>query len=77
VQGVFFRDATRRKALELGLTGHAINLPDGNVEVVACGSREMIAALQQWLWQGPELANVTSVDCQPSAIQQPDGFAIG
>ena len=40
VQGVGFRWWTRCRALELGLTGHAANLPDGRVEVVAEGSRE-------------------------------------
>ncbi len=33
VQGVWFRDSTRREAERLGITGYAINLPDGNVEV--------------------------------------------
>jgi acylphosphatase len=37
VQGVGFRWWTRSRALELGLTGHAVNLPDGRVEVVAEG----------------------------------------
>ena len=37
VQGVFFRASTRDVATGLGLTGHAINLPDGRVEVLACG----------------------------------------
>jgi acylphosphatase len=35
VQGVFFRASTRRVAESLGITGHAINLPDGDVEVIA------------------------------------------
>ena len=45
VQGVWFRDSTRREAERLLITGHAINLPDGNVEVLACGST---AALASW-----------------------------
>ncbi|HEY2043183.1 MAG TPA: acylphosphatase [Jatrophihabitans sp.] len=40
VQGVGFRWWTRSRALELGLTGWAKNLPDGRVEVVAEGPRE-------------------------------------
>jgi acylphosphatase len=39
VQGVGFRWWTMRRATELGLTGHAKNLPDGRVEVVAEGDR--------------------------------------
>ena len=37
VQGVGFRFWTRARARELGLVGHARNLPDGRVEVVAQG----------------------------------------
>ncbi len=39
VQGVGFRWWVRSRALELGLVGHAANLDDGRVEVVAEGSR--------------------------------------
>ena len=50
MQGVGFRWWTRSRALELGLVGHAANLPDGRVEVVAEGSREacerLLAALR-------------------------------
>lgn len=40
VQGVGFRWWIRCRALELGLTGHAANLSDGRVEVVAEGPQE-------------------------------------
>lgn len=50
VQGVGFRWWTRCRALELGLVGHATNLPDGRVEVVAEGPRDacdrLLAALR-------------------------------
>jgi acylphosphatase len=50
VQGVGFRWWTRSRALELGLAGHAANLADGRVEVVAEGSRtaceQLLAALR-------------------------------
>jgi acylphosphatase len=39
VQGVGFRWWIRCRALELALAGHAANLPDGRVEIVAEGSR--------------------------------------
>jgi acylphosphatase len=49
VQGVGFRDWTRRQAVGLGLVGRARNLPDGRVEVVAEGPRpaceRLLAAL--------------------------------
>ena len=50
VQGVGFRWWTRSRALELGLVGHAANLSDGRVEVIAEGPREacerLLAALR-------------------------------
>lgn len=64
VQGVFYRDSTRRQAIQLGLTGHAINLPDGRVEVIACGEPEQIEQLLEWLQQGPEYAVVNGVEVQ-------------
>jgi acylphosphatase len=61
VQGVWYRAATREQARRLGLTGYARNLPDGRVEVVACGENDTVDALQRWLWQGPPKAKVNSV----------------
>jgi acylphosphatase len=49
VQGVGFRWWTRRRALELGLTGYAANQADGRVLVVAQGSREAGEKLLQLL----------------------------
>ncbi len=61
VQGVWFRASTQMKAESLKVTGYAKNLPDGRVEVLACGKPENIAALQRWLWQGPPNASVDNV----------------
>ncbi|UAA37235.1 acylphosphatase [Paraneptunicella aestuarii] len=61
VQGVFYRATTRQQALELGLTGYAKNLPDGSVEVMACGVEAQVQSLMDWLWQGPDRSRVDSV----------------
>lgn len=45
VQGVGFRAWTRSRALELGLAGRVANLPDGQVEVIAEGPREVCEKL--------------------------------
>ncbi|NHW87484.1 acylphosphatase, partial [Escherichia coli] len=58
VQGVFYRASARTRAEALGITGHARNLPDGRVEVLACGQRAAVEALCTWLWQGPPSAHV-------------------
>lgn len=65
VQGVFFRASTRTQALRLGLTGHARNLPDGAVEVVASGEPAALDALADWLRQGPPAARVQAVTREP------------
>lgn len=45
VQGVGFRWWTRARALELGLVGHARNMPDGRVEVLAQGEPAAVSSL--------------------------------
>ncbi|MFP4080496.1 MAG: acylphosphatase [Ectothiorhodospira sp.] len=74
VQGVYFRASTRARALELGLSGHAMNLPDGDVEVVARGEARALEALRSWLWEGPPAARVTAVTCEPFDGEVAEGF---
>jgi acylphosphatase len=62
VQGVFFRVSTQREAQRLGVRGRAENLVDGRVEVVACGSRDAVEKLVEWLWRGPQFARVDDVE---------------
>lgn len=61
VQGVSFRYYTRRRATELGLTGHVRNAWDGTVEVVAEGQRASLEELLAFLRVGPPAAIVTEV----------------
>ncbi len=77
VQGVWYRDSTRRKAMSLGLSGRAVNLADGSVEVVACGPDEAVAALCEWLWEGSPASRVSDVRCEPWQGEVPVGFQIG
>lgn len=75
VQGVFFRASTREQATRLGVTGYARNLPDGRVEVLACGPPDAVASLHEWLRHGPTSAEVTGVACEPVNYQSLTGFA--
>jgi len=77
VQGVYFRESTRRIARSLGLTGHAVNLADGSVEVVACGTEQALADLKLWLAQGPQMARVGSVECEPTEPPSGSDFRTG
>jgi len=61
VQGVWFRDSTRREALKLSITGYAKNMPNGDVEVLAEGEASALSCLRQWLHEGPPMAKVSSV----------------
>ena len=67
VQGVGFRWWVRARALELDLAGHAANLSDGRVEVVAQGPRQRCEDLLALLRRGPASADVTGVVGQWSA----------
>ena len=77
VQGVFFRESTRRVAEELGITGHAINLSTGDVEVAAYGDRVALDRLSQWLQDGPTMALVASVHSEPLPFETRGGFTTG
>ena len=65
VQGVFFRDSTRRQALNLGIDGYANNLSDGSVEILLSGERTAVETVLAWITAGgPPSARVDSVDVQ-------------
>ena len=76
VQGVFFRVSTRDEARRLGIAGHAKNLTNGSVEVIACGKVVALNELRDWLHTGPDLARVRAVHCEPVAMKQFTDFQI-
>ena len=77
VQGVWFRASTREQALALGLRGHARNLDDGRVEVVAAGDAGAIETLAAWLRQGPPMARVDRVERTDIAdVDDAGGFEV-
>ena len=62
VQGVFFRDSTRQKAEELGLSGWVKNVPEGQVEALFEGPSQSIREMVDWCKEGPQRASVENVD---------------
>lgn len=76
VQGVFFRAATRDAALDLGLDGWVRNLPDGSVEAVFEGSRDLVERAAEWCRGGPPHAAVDRVDLTWEAPEGLSGFAL-
>ncbi|STC68201.1 acylphosphatase [Corynebacterium pilosum] len=74
VQGVGFRWWTRSRALELGLTGHARNLRDGRVEVVAEGEQALVEKLLSLLDEDPSTAGRPGrVDTVITQFSEPRG----
>ena len=72
VQGVGFRWFVDYEARQLGLAGWVRNQSDGTVEVLAMGTEEQLAALQQKLHKGPRAARVDAV--LESATEAIDGL---
>ncbi|MCW4028389.1 MAG: acylphosphatase [Candidatus Bathyarchaeota archaeon] len=77
VQGVFFRQNTKRQAKNRGVMGWAKNLPDGRVEAVFEGEAADVAALVEYCHRGPYSARVEKVDVAYEDYQgEFDGFDI-
>lgn len=77
VQGVWFRAGTKQLAEMLGLTGYAKNLPNGDVEVIACGKTDDLEKLKAWLNHGPELARVDKISCEELNWRELTAFKVG
>ena len=74
VQGVFFRDATRREAERRGVAGSATNAPDGTVECVFEGDEDAVEAMLAFVRGGPGHASVESVDVTEEEPEGLNGF---
>lgn len=72
VQGVGFRYFAQARALHYGLKGFVRNLPDGSVEVLAVGEREVLAVFAADLRRGPPAGKVDH--CQVSWLEPPEPY---
>ncbi len=70
VQGVAFREYTRREAQRLGVSGWVRNRSDGTVEVVCEGDAALVDELVAWLATGSPYAQVTRVALE---AEEPQG----
>lgn len=74
VQGVGFRATARAFAREIGLAGSAKNLPNGNVEIYAQGTREQ---LEELVGRLSEYFDIQSIDIDyTEAREKKQGFDI-
>jgi len=76
VQGVFFRDSTKRRAEAAGVAGWVRNTPDGTVEAVFEGEPDAVQELIEYCRRGPGSAEVSSVDVTEEALEGLLGFEI-
>jgi acylphosphatase len=74
VQGVNYRAFVQRHARELKLSGHAENLSDGRVEVVAEGPSDDLEMLLVHLRNGPTHAEVEDVEVTWGEASGVSGF---
>jgi acylphosphatase len=71
VQGVFFRDTTRRRAESLGIGGWVRNCPDGSVEAVFEGDSEQVESMVRFAREGPGGAAVEDLEVTE---EEPEGI---
>jgi len=64
VQGVYYRASAQQCARQAGIVGHARNLDDGSVEVLAFGEEGALLAFIEWLRIGPSAAKVAQVQVE-------------
>jgi acylphosphatase len=72
VQGVFFRETVRRRAVASGVAGSARNHANGTVELYLEGSDDAVEQLVRFCEEGPRGARVDWVDVE---VQEPQGLA--
>jgi len=76
VQGVYYRQSAKEKAISLSITGTVKNLPDGEVELIATGDAAQLKDLINWCRQGPSRAIVTEIKTNELPLQQFSDFRI-
>lgn len=76
VQGVGFREATVRRAEELGVLGWVRNAEGGAVLVHAEGPEAAVEELTAFLCEGPPAARVAAVEVEPVKVEGHEQFAV-
>ena len=76
VQGVFFRDTTRRQASSRGVAGWVSNRPDGAVEAVFEGEPDAVRSLVEFVSEGPRGAEVERVEDNEEEPEGLSGFDV-
>ena len=76
VQGVYYRASTQKKALEIGLVGYVMNMPDGTVFLIAQGEESALNHLKEWCQKGPVMAKILSITSKEVEVSELRNFYI-
>jgi acylphosphatase len=76
VQGVGFRYAARKTAIQYGIAGFVRNLPDGSVYIEAEGLEEQVKKFITWCHKGPARAQIHSVSIEDGSLSDFRDFSI-
>jgi len=76
VQRVWFRQSTLDKAIELGINGYTMNLPNGDVYIEAEAETNVLNEFVEWCKIGPEHAMVDDLKLVQSDVKGFKSFQI-
>ena len=76
VQGVFFRETTRREADAHAVAGWVRNTPEGTVEAVFEGAADAVDSMVALAGRGPRGAQVERVDVSDDEPEGLSGFEV-
>jgi acylphosphatase len=76
VQGVFFRDSTRREARSAGVSGWVRNRSDGAVEAVFEGDDDAVQRMVDFVRRGPGHAEVEDLEVHDEDPEGLEGFSV-
>jgi len=76
VQGVFYRASTKAVADQLGVKGNIKNEPNGDVAIAAEGDSIALDMFLDWCNEGPQDAEVTSVESNEGELKNYRNFDI-
>lgn len=76
VQGVFYRATTKAVADQLGVRGIIKNDPSGDVIIEAEADKPTLDMFLDWCNEGPENAEVTSVETNEGELKNYRNFEV-
>ncbi len=76
VQGVYYRQSAKERAIELSITGTVKNLRDGSVHIIATGTKEQLDELTNWCRKGPVRAVIDTIEVKELSLQLFERFSI-